>query len=295
MLIIMMVVLIVYATLAWVGYTIVAGAGTQNPIQTPGAAYKNVTFPARGLSYEVDAFFQRGESDQPALINAHGFHQSRFSELSLARANAMFALGYTVLTIDLADNNGTTAGNGYISFGYSERYDVLGAFDYLITQGFAPDRIGLMGESMGAATSLLAAALDERIGSVWADSSYARADVALIEQAQSGGFPSFVIPGAMFIGWLRSGDRIWEANPINVAKSLASNRQAVSLVHCVLDGVVPPHHSNDLFEAYKLAGVPVTIWELPCVSHVGAFDSTPDNYIGRMNDFFQRSLAEDLS
>ncbi len=281
-----------YTLVCWIAYGSITGYQRQTLTTQPDGDYETVQFASRGQTYTVEAFLQRGNPDGLALINVHGYRNSRFGDPPLSRGNAMYALGYTVLSPDLSDNGGTTVGNGQISFGYSERLDVLGAFDYLVAQGYAPERIGLMGDSMGAATSLLAAALESRIRAVWADSPYSRADQVLAEQAQASGIPPIIVPGSLLIGWLRTGDRIWEAAPIDAAAMLARQGQRVQLVHCAVDTMVPPHHSRDLFAAYQAAGVDVTIWDHPCQAHVSALSDDTDAYVSAMDVFFRAALSQ---
>src|SRR5262249_25493143 len=133
----------------------------------PSIPYENVSFLSRGQVYRVYAFYFQGGKGYPALITAHGYKGNRYGEGDVERAVALHAVGYAILSVDLSDNGGDTVGNGRISMGYSERWDVLGAYDYLLTRGFAPDRIGLEGVSMGAATVILAAAAEPRIRAVW--------------------------------------------------------------------------------------------------------------------------------
>src|SRR5260221_14600804 len=114
------------------------------------------------MNYQVHAFYMPGKPDAPALINLHGWPSSRHSKVDMDRAIALRALGYNVLSIDLQDNGGDTVEDGRLSMGYKERYDVLGAFDYLLTRGFATDKIGLVGVSLGGSTSLMAAGAEPR-------------------------------------------------------------------------------------------------------------------------------------
>src|SRR5260221_14638242 len=115
--------------------------------------------------------------------------------------------------------------------GFGERWDVLGAYDYLLSKGFKPNRIGLVAESMGATTSLLAAALEPRIKAVWADSGYSRTDTILGEQAAPMGIPPIIVTGGMVAGWLLSRGGLWGGAPIDAASILAEHKQARYLFH----------------------------------------------------------------
>jgi len=259
---------------------------------TPAGGYQDVSFPSRGQTYNVNAFYLPGNNNAPALINVHGYRSTRHSEYELNRAHDLRTLGYNVLSIDLSDNGGDTIGNNRISMGYSERWDVLGAYDYLLEKGFSPSRIGLVGESMGAATILLAAELEPRVRAVWADSSYTRADVVLGEQTQRNGFAPIIVPGGMLWGLILAGDRIWEAAPVDAAARLAAHKQTVYLVHDEQDHTVPFHHGVELNTAYKAAGVNVTFWDVPALDHVEAILYHRDEYLQRLDTFFKANLVQ---
>lgn len=283
--------LFAYTVVSWMGYDRLSLPSGEYARVTPEGVFEEVAFPSRGQDYQVKAFFEPREADMPVLIVVHGYRGTRYDKHNREKAAAFTALGYNVLALDLSDSGGSTYGNGRISMGFSERWDVLGAFDYLLTRGFAADRIGLVGESMGAATSLLAAAQEPRIRAVWEDSGYTSALVVVGEQAQGNGFPPIIVPGGLLIGRLRMGDRIDEATPIDAAAQLAANRTTVQIVHCEVDGTVAPHHGPDLYNAYKQAGVSVDFWLVPCQSHAAAFDFVRDEYTQRLDAFFRRTLT----
>jgi uncharacterized protein len=257
---------------------------------SPSQTFEDVTFTARNQSYKVNAYFIPGRADKPAIINVHGNTGSRNDPNVRKVTDEMNALGYTVLAVDLSDHGGDTVGNGRSSLGYDERWDVLGAYDYLMTRGFTPDRIGLFGMSLGAASDLLAAALDSRIRAIWADSSYATTTAILTEQAVKQGFPGFIVPGGMAWGALLTGSRIWEANPLDAAGALAANKQTVYLIHCDHDPYTDVHHGRDLAAAYKSAGVEYTYWEPACDKHSNAFYQYTEDYVKRMDAFFTQAL-----
>ncbi len=285
-------ILILYAVVARIGYEAVSAASSSGLSGTPTGAYQDVTFPSRGQNYVVHAFFLPGNISAPALISVHGYRNTRHSEYQLNRAADLRTLGYNILSIDLSDNGGDTIGNNRISMGYSERWDVLGAYDYLIMKGFSPDRIGLVGESMGASTILLAAALEPHIRAIWADSGYTRAGIILGEQAQKNRVPAMIVPGALLWGVVLSGDRIWEAAPIDAASTLAAHKQAVYLIHDEKDKTVPFHHGVEMNAAFKAAGVNVTFWEVPDLDHAEAILYRHEEYLQRLDTFFKANLGK---
>ncbi len=264
---------------------------------TPAGEFQDVSFPSRNQNYTVYAYLLKGKAGDPALINVHGWKGSRHDSDEQSRAAALRDLGYTVLSPDLSDNGGDTVGNGRIGMGYSERWDVLGAYDYLIGQGFAPDQIGLVGVSMGAVSSLLAAAAEPRIRAVWADSPYTRTDTIAAEQAEKFGFPRLIVPGGMVWALLATGDRLWEAAPLDLGPTLAANHQAISLIQCDRDSFVVQRHGEDLQAAYAAAQVQSALWIVACNlpapsnNHTAGFTVQPEEYLRRLDGFFRKSLG----
>jgi dipeptidyl aminopeptidase/acylaminoacyl peptidase len=291
MAIILMVIVGVYLLITRFAYDVltlpIGNPGTDVPI----GQYQDVSFTARGRNYSVHAFYLPGNPDAPALISIPGYRGNRHDSYHMDRALALRSLGYNVLSLDLSADGGDTVGSGRISMGYSERWDVLGGFDYLMTQGFAPHRIGFVGSSMGAATALLAAAAEPRVKAIWADSAYTRSEVAIGEWLHQSGTPTIIIPGGMLWGLALTGDHLWEAAPIEVAHALAANKQVIYLVHGEKDSVVLFHHAIELVAAYKAAGVQFTFWDIPNLEHVQGIIDKRDEYLGRLDTFFQRHLA----
>jgi dipeptidyl aminopeptidase/acylaminoacyl peptidase len=277
-----------YIVITRIAYDRMSLTGDLRPELLPDTPYEEVSFPSRGRDYPVYAFWQTTTPDAPVIINVHGYKNSRYTDYIQNRADILVRLGYNVLSPDLADNSGKTFEDGRISMGFDERYDVLGAYDYLIAQGFTPDKIGLVSESMGAATSLLTAAMEPTIKVIWADSPFSDAPTVLGEQAEVLGMPRFVVSGGLLWGQILSNDNVFEASPIKVADVLAANDQAVYLVTCTTDAVVNPHHAHDLYPVYQDAGVDVQLWEIGCDQHATGILFAPEEYTERLRDFLQR-------
>lgn len=284
------VILIVYPIGALLSYNTLSTFSTRAAVATPEGSYESVSFPARGQAHTIYAYYLDGEPTMPAIIQVHGWRSSRFDPAVLERSAQYRALGYNVLSIDLSDGRGESVGNGRIAMGYEERHDVLGAFDYLLARGFAPDQIGLAGESMGAVSSMLAAALEPRIRAVWADSPFGRVDTVASEQAENFGFPRIIVPGGLLWGVIITGQRIWEDSTLEQAARIAENKTAVQLIHCDSDDFVFYHHSEDILSAYQSAGAIIDLWTVACVKHTSALDVENESYLARLDAFFRQHL-----
>lgn len=278
----------VYIFVTRIAYDAMSLTGTLLPELLPTTPFEEVSFSSRGRDYPVYAFWQTTTTDAPVIINIHGYRNSRYNNFILSRANMLVELGYNVLSPDLSDSGGKTVEDGRISMGFDESYDVLGAYDYLLTQGFKPEQIGLVGESLGGATSLYVGQLQPEIKVIWADSPYSDAPMVLREQASVIGFPSFIVNGGLIWARLLSQDDIAAVSPITAGADFAANNQSVYLATCEIDQNVNPHHAKDLYATYSAQGVDVTFWEIPCTDHATGMLYVPDEYRQRLGNFLQK-------
>src|SRR5258708_39727592 len=105
------------------------------PPTTPTGQFEDVTFPSRGLNYQVHAFYMPGQAGAPALIHVHGWRSSRHSKPDMDRAIALRDLGYNVLSIDLQDNGGLAPTGGAPHLGYKGGGEGGRAFVYAFARG----------------------------------------------------------------------------------------------------------------------------------------------------------------
>jgi alpha-beta hydrolase superfamily lysophospholipase len=101
------------------------------------------------------------------VIIAHGLDHTR--QVMLPRASFLVHGGYNVLALDLRGHGESAA--QYVSPGYLESRDVLGAIEYTRERD-EHDPIVLLGLSYGAAAVVLAAAQSENVAVVIADGVY---------------------------------------------------------------------------------------------------------------------------
>jgi pimeloyl-ACP methyl ester carboxylesterase len=110
-----------------------------------------------------------GERDAPAIVLCHDLGESKgtFLDASVALQRA----GYNLLLLDFR-GHGESGGDGS-TLGTDERYDVLGAIDFLRTRrDLSSDRMGIWGVGMGAYAGLLAAAERKEVVALALDSLY---------------------------------------------------------------------------------------------------------------------------
>ena len=127
-----------------------------------------------------------------------------------------------------------------------------------------------MGNSMGGATAVLAAASDQRIEALILDSTHARVEDVVGRRLEvDEGQPSLPGTPAILLGvWLRTGLNLMDANPIDFIPALG--HRPLLLIHGTADLQDLPERSvNANYRAAQAADVPV---ELP---HVRGRDARP--------------------
>lgn len=224
----------------------------------------------------------------PALLFCHGAWTGRRECLPLALQ--FHAAGYSVLCFDFRAH-GESAGR-YLTVGHHEAHDVLGAVAFLAAQPEVdPDRIGVVGYSMGAAAAIRAAAASPAIAAVVADSPYADFEDAVqysFRQVVGRCVPRYPF-APLALGWARWLTRVdpRRLRPVEAIGRLAP--RPILLIHGQEDEIVPARHAAMLFDA---ADEPKELWLVPGATHVGARMEDPDAYFRRVSTFLRDALAE---
>jgi pimeloyl-ACP methyl ester carboxylesterase len=243
---------------------------------TPGVPFETVTFSSGGVRLEgwlfrpdgAPAGFGRG-----LVVYLHGIADNRASGLGPARR--LRDDGFAVLVFD-ARAHGRSTGE-YCTYGFLERRDVGAALDAV-----GAPRAVLLGHSLGAATALQVAAVDERVVGVVAASPFSDLPSIVRERARWFHLPSPYVDAALARAGEIAGFAPQEASPLALAPRV---RVPVLLLHGAGDGKTPPAHSARISAA--LAG-PHQLVLLPGVGH--------DEILGREEawryiDRFLRGIA----
>ena len=166
---------------------------------------------------------------------------------------------------------------------------VIAAIDYLQTRPeLAGVPLGVAGISMGGAASLLAAARDQRIAAVAADSSFA----ALAESA-SGSLRQLCHAVAMPISpliirfsELLTKARIGINRPIDAIGAIAP--RPVLIIHDSSDTFIPVSNALALHGA---AGAPKALWIKAGRGHASLWACCAAEYAERLDTFFTQALG----
>ena len=153
----------------------------------------------------------------------------------------------------------------------------------------APDRVGLLGMSLGAATVLIATGEEPKVAAVWADSSYADIDVAIAGELERNNRPTWLRYGGYLMARIRSGDDLLSLSPLGAMAKL--NGRPIFIVHGTADTRVKPEWAGDLAAAARANGGTVEPWMVVGSEHTQSVLDQPAEYERRLAAFFEAALA----
>lgn len=249
--------------------------------------FKTVEFPARADGNTISAWFVSANvpSDK-AVIVVHGGDMCRQSPSVLLPAGMLANNGFNVLIIDLRNHGASQIVNGRFAAGATEYKDVLGAFDWLRGQGYAAGRIGVLGVSLGGATSINAFGEEPQIAALWEDSAFADVPTVLDDQLTMNGLPLFFADGVLLVARF-NGARLDTVSTLASIQKL--NGRPMMIVHGTEDEWVNVRSAYRLHEA---AGDAAGLWIIAGTKHVDGMFAYPDEYEQRLVAFFENSLGK---
>lgn len=220
------------------------------------------------------------------IIFAHGFGNSRTGMpiKSLKLAKRLTNEGYNVLMFDFR-NSGESEGT-MTTIGYYEKFDVLSAIAYAKKRGSV--EVGLLGWSMGASSSILAANDSEEVKAVIADSPFSDFNSYIDEKFSywtnlPNKFSSFVVHiGETFMGLDYS-----KVSPKTAASEMKDNT-AVLLIHGKNDNAINYHNSLDI----KKKNPNAKLWLINGAGHIRGYKKEKTKYEEKVIKFFNTNLKK---
>ncbi len=230
----------------------------------------------------LQGWILRGRTDAPWILFCHSWKHSSAETAPIA--TNLNRAGFNAFLMD-ARAHGRSGGHS-TSFGFREINDVFGALIYLSAADPALKPIGILGVSMGATTALLAAAYDDRLAAVVADSPCETIGHLLADYARSrvGPISAPLAVSLKATYRLRFGQWPWHISPRAAAARLAP--RPLLLIGGKQDNKTPARGVQAIFDS---AGQPKQLW-LTNGGHREAYRKNKEDYVKRVTTFFEQAL-----
>jgi len=219
-----------------------------------------------------------------AVIVQNGYKMPRFSDMHLAAMLIRHGYG-AILPVLRAHGN---SDGELLTFGYHERKDLDAIYQYLLERpDVNPEKIGIIGRSMGGALSILYTAGNPGIKAVVAVSPYDSFDNTLATSIKKfTGLPPF--PFAHFIRFFMErelGFNLNECSPVNYIAQISP--RPIFLMTGGKDKTVNPTGGQNLASA---AGEPCEFWFEPEFKHADFTRKHMDEFEKRVIVFLDKHL-----
>jgi uncharacterized protein len=255
---------------------------------------RNVQFASRDERVPdlvLRAWWIPGEDETgPTVILVHGRDSCRRDDNMLLPAGMLHRNGFGVLLMDQRDHGDSDDEDLRFAGGSEEYLDVLGAWDWLVGEGVPEERIGILGMSFGAATTVIAGGEEPRVQAVWEDSAFGDISTAMREYLVFSGYPAFLEPAAVVMARLTTGDDLTARSPLGAIPAYAG--RPLAIVHGTDDATILVSHAEALHAAGAENGVDIRdYWLVDGSGHTRAVIEERDAYEPRLVRFFTETLG----
>ena len=221
----------------------------------------------------------------PTVVLVHGWGSNK--SRMLERASILHD-AYNLLLLDLR-NHGQSSESATTQ-GVREAGDLRAMIDWLEREK-GPDRIAVLGVSMGGATALAEADQDPRVDAVIAESVHATLANAAQARLDGSSYP-LSMPGswAILLGALiRTGEDVSAVDPVQTVEDL--DDRPLLLIHAGRDSSIGPADAETLLAAAEAAGLPAELQVCADAGHSESYETCPEDYAGWVLGFLERVLA----
>lgn len=214
----------------------------------------------------------------------HGQGDNRVGTISYA--NFLLRAGYSVVMMDTRAQG--ASGGTMTTYGWKERWDTKSIVSALYASE-NPRRLFALGESMGAAIALQAAAVEPRISAVVAEAPFSNLREVTYDYAGlqlSPWLGKTLFRPATIIA-LRTAEKEggFRADDVSPEQAVSERAFPLLLICGTLDRRIPCRHARRIFRA---ATGPKELWVVRGAQHTGAYGIDPAEFERRVLAFFRR-------
>jgi fermentation-respiration switch protein FrsA (DUF1100 family) len=257
-----------------------------------GANYSDVSFASRQqVTLKGWLFHAANNTAGRSVIMVHGWHHNRIdtSYHTDQIAHDLLQHGYDVLLFDLSANG--DSGGDHFTLGTKEYLDVLGAYDFMKSGAtgttYNPHDMAVIGDSMGAASTLRASPEMPDVGAIVADSAFAELRPILERELPARSpLPTFFTQPTLWAVPLYGLDP--NLRPVDAVR--AQPQRAFLFFHGLADDFVPPSNADELRAAS--ANPDSALVRVPGAKHVRTYEADPAAYMTRVYQFFNKEMGQ---
>jgi len=218
------------------------------------------------------------------VLHLHGVSESRIAGLPLARR--LHDRGFHIILYD-SRRHGESGGT-FCTYGFYEKHDASTVINSVLARpGFRPGKIGVFGNSMGAAVAIQLAALDPRIEAVVAESGFATLRTVFDDYQKR----------MIMLPWHYLRNIVIKRSEVlaHFKASAVSPLEAVKDVHVplfVLHGTADDRiHYTYSEMVFRRAHEPKQLWLIEGATHSNMAVVGGEQYFSRIVGFFERVLG----
>lgn len=230
--------------------------------------------------YKLHGFLIPNDNSERTVIICHGITYSLFGSIKYAKV--FHKLGYNIIVYDHR-NHGKSGGTN-TTLGFYEKHDLAAVKKWVLERLGANTRIGLHGESMGAAIALQYLSLDNEIDFCVADCGFSDLEELLSVRLRE----DFHLPSIPFI-WLArffakllTGANLKEVSPI---KSVRESSVPVMFAHGAEDHYVPTYMSEKMYRENNSKNHLLVV---PGAAHAASLPTDPVTYEKEVESFLRK-------
>lgn len=249
-------------------------------------------FPSQEARFEIAGWWipsQAADRDAPAFLVLDGLNGCKNALSVLVPAGMLWRNGFNVLVIDVRDTGESTTDDLRSAIGNDEYRDVLGAWDWLVTEkGFAPYNVGVFANSLGGAMANYAFAEEPRMAALFLHATFGDLQTIIKAELTRNGYPTFLATSALAMGSLASSENLFARSPAESIRAAAG--RPVTIIHSRADGRIDSSQSELLAAAAQEAGVKVSTWFPENGEHMQIPAAHPQEFEQRLVGFFRENL-----
>ncbi|MBN2387117.1 MAG: alpha/beta hydrolase [Anaerolineales bacterium] len=232
---------------------------------------------ASPFGYELFGIFIPVASAKGTVVLSHGVTFSLYG--SVKYIDLFRRRGWNVLLYDHRAHG--RSGGRYKTYGVYDKYDLKAWVDWACRHG---GRVGVFGESYGAATALQAAPILPDLAFIISDCAFSDLNSLLKDRLwRKFHLPAMPLLGlASLISRLRAGFYFGQASP---RKEIETSRQPILFIHGEFDDYIPTSMAQEMYAAYR---GPKMLYIAPGAGHGTSFWSDPQAYDLQVGRFLEQ-------